>query len=103
MEERIEEVSISKEGISLKSVTLNTLLTLLTAVGVAVISVLLWGHQQDTRQNQDSLASVLKEQTAAIREQIAVQRENTCMLRFSQETRQVNAEFCKQVSGVTSR
>lgn len=98
----VEEVSaeIAGQKLSLKSVALNTLTTVATLIGVIVICMFLWQHQQETKEAGAAFVSALKEQTIAYKEGTATQREQNCLLKFKQEERQQNADFCRQISGV---
>ena len=100
MGNEVEEISgtIAGQSFSLKSVALNTLATVATLVVVSVCAVLLYQHQTEARETKDSFAAAIKEQTIAMREGTAVQREQNCLLRFDQKDRQANAEFCRQIT-----
>ena len=96
----VEELSgeIVGQKFSLKSVALNTLATVVTLMGVVVISILLWQHQIDAKEAGKGFVEALKEQTVAMRESTQVGREQNCLLRFDQKERQSNAEFCRQIT-----
>lgn len=76
----VSELKLSRDGISLKSATLNTLLTLIAALAGVGSLVLLLQHQQDMREANLAFVSAVKDQTAAIKEQTKVAREANCLI-----------------------
>lgn len=101
-EAQISELSISRDGISLKSVTINTLFTLAAAIGAWGAAYLVWEHKTETAQASAAFIKALGEQTQATRDQAAAMREQTCILKFDQKDRGTNAQWCQDISG-TSR
>lgn len=107
----IEEASVEIAGqkLNLKSVALNSFITLLTLLGIVGTGVLLWAHLEHTR---DAFSQLLKLQeaqgashVAAIKEQIAATRENAieqrrqnCLLEVEQKERPKWSKFCKDNS-----
>lgn len=79
--------------------SLNTVATVLTLFGVLMLIYILWMHQQEAKEDSRAFVAAVKEQTTAMREGTAAQREQTCMLKFEISERKVNAEWCRQVSG----
>lgn len=77
----------------------NTLFTVLTFFVVGLLAYGLYTHDQNSKETALAFVGALKEQTAAMKDGTAVAREQNCLLKFSQEQRQVNAEFCKQITG----
>lgn len=86
---------IAGQKLSLKSQSLNTVITILTFVIVAVIAVsgysLFVTHASDTKEASKELSLALKEITQAAREQ-------NCLISLPQDRRQANAELCKRIS-----
>jgi hypothetical protein len=98
--EEVSEVSASIAGqkITIKSMALNTLATVATLIGVAVIIVLVWQHDNDTRETSKDFITSIKDQTTAMKDSTQVGREQNCLLKFDQKDRMQNAEFCKQIT-----
>jgi hypothetical protein len=98
-DERVEELSaeIGGQKLSLKSVALNTLATVATLIGVAVLIVLATQHQTEAKDQSNAFVAAIKEQTTAMKEQTAVAREQNCLMRFETKDRAERAEFCKQI------
>lgn len=92
------DAEIAGQKISLKNVSINTIATVVTLIGVSLLIYVAYTHQQDSRDSQASFILVIKEQTGAIKESTSIQREQNCLLRFDQKDRQANADFCKQIS-----
>lgn len=109
--EVLEEASVEIAGqkVNLKSIALNSFITLLTLLGVVGIGALLWTHLEHTRdafaqqirlqeaQNASHIAA-LKEQTAVTRENAIEQRRQNCLLEIEQKERPKWAQFCKENS-----
>lgn len=94
----IEELNLSKAGISIKSFQMNTLLTLICSVFAGATALAIWFHMNETKEASTSFVNALKEQTTAIRDQTVVAREQNCLMRFDQKERLERAEFCRSVS-----
>lgn len=95
------QLKVAGQEFNVKNVkSLNTLLTFFGFAASVLILYMLWMHQQDQRDSGAAFVGALKEQTTAIREGTAAQREQTCMLKFNQDERKANADWCKQVAGV---
>jgi len=71
--------------------SLNTGLTLVAAIAACFCVYLLMQHQVEAKEGSKDLAAAMKEVAQAAREQ-------TCIMRFKQEDRQQNAEFCKSIA-----
>lgn len=93
----VAELQVGKEGLSLKSASLNTLLTLFTALGVAALGVAFYGHVGDSKAANDTMVSVMKELTQAQRESTAVAREQNCLIAMPIDKR--DPDLCRRVSG----
>lgn len=100
-EEKVEELTAEVAGqkLSLKSVALNTLATVATLIAVGVLLTITWIHHTDGREGRNEFISALKEQTAAQRENAALQREQNCLFKFKPEERHQWADTCKTTSG----
>jgi hypothetical protein len=97
-EDRVEELNVSTTGVNIKNASISTIVSVIGTIGACVAVFLLWQHQMDAKAADVHVISAFKDLTNAIRESTSAQKEQTCMLRFEQKDRQVNAEFCKQMS-----
>jgi hypothetical protein len=85
-------LEVAGQKINVKNVkSLNTILTLIAAGAACFAVYLLTQHQVEAKEGGKELAGALKEVAQAAREQ-------TCIMRFKQEDRQQNADFCKQIA-----
>lgn len=93
MAKEVEELSaeIGGQKISLKSVALNTLLTVATFLISAMTAYILFTHTGDSKE-------VTKDLAGAMRELAQANREQNCLLIFEQKDRQANAANCKAFS-----
>lgn len=84
MESEVSEVAVDAKNLtaSIKSVSINTLLTVLCAIGIGVLVWQGYTHSQDSRDASAAFVAAIKEQTTAIKEQTAVQREANCLVIF---------------------
>lgn len=100
MSDRVEEAQLEIAGqkISLKSVALNTFLTVMILAGVIAIAALFWRHENDTRETGRAFVEAIKEQTVAVKEQTVAAREQNCLMRFDTRERQERADFCRQIA-----
>ena len=73
------------------SANLNTLFTVLGFILTALIAWTLYNHSSDTKDASKELATALREQTQAAREQ-------NCLISLPQERREQNSEICKRIS-----
>lgn len=96
-EEKVQELTISKDGISLKSVTVNTVITLATAFGVGFTAIAIHEHKTEAKEANSLFVGAVREQTTAMREATTVQRENNCLQSY-QGPAQEKASFCRTVS-----
>lgn len=92
-EERIEEANLEVAGqkIQLKSVALNTVLTLACALGVAYTALIVTQHNAQAATREDTFAKALGEMVQA-------QREQNCLISIPEAQREAKAEFCKRVT-----
>lgn len=99
-EEKVEELSaeIGGQKLSLKSVALNTVITILILLGVGYTAFSMNQHQTEAKESSHAFVSAIKEQTSAMKEGTSATREQTCLLKFDQKDRPGNAEFCKQIT-----
>lgn len=99
-EEKVEELNaeIAGQKLSLKSVALNTIITLLIAVGVGYTAFSMSQHQADAKEGRAEFIGALREQTAVMKEQTSAAKEQNCLLRFEQKERTQQADFCKQIA-----
>lgn len=63
-----------------------------------LLSYVLWEHKAEAKTDSLNLAAVIQQMAAAQTAMVQATREQTCILRFDQKERQVNADFCKQIS-----
>lgn len=90
------EVEVAGQKVNVKNVkSLNTILTLVAA-GAACFGVYLThAHTMEAKEAGAAFVGALKEQTKAIQEQTAVQREGNCLQVFK------DPEQCRRIAGVT--
>lgn len=96
------DVALEVAGQKLNLRNIKSLNAIATIVGMFVgllVLYILFTHQQDAKEGYREFVVAIKEQTTAIRDGTAAQREQTCILKFDTQDRKNNAEFCKQVSG----
>ena len=72
--------------------SLNTIATVVTMFLTGLILYILFTHNQEAKQDN-------RELSVAMREQTAVTREQNCLIKFPENERRANSDFCKQVSG----
>lgn len=79
-----EELTVDAKNLTgtLKSTSINTIITLFAAIGVGVLVWQGFVHSQDTRDASAAFVGAIKEQTVAIKEQTSVQREANCLTIF---------------------
>lgn len=92
------EASIAGQSISLKNVSINTIATVATLIGVALVAYIVFTHQQDTKEASGQFVAALREQTIALKDQTIAAREQNCLMRFDQKERSERADFCKQIA-----
>jgi hypothetical protein len=85
-DQRVEEANLEVAGqkIHLKSVALNTLLTIFVAIGVSLIGYMLFHH--------------VAQADATLKEMVQAQRENNCLISIPEKDREYKAEFCKRIT-----
>jgi hypothetical protein len=98
VEPAVEELNLSKTGLSIKSFQMNTLLTFVGVVFAGACAVALWFHMGETKDASSAFVHALKEQTIAMKDQTQVAREQNCLMRFDQRERQERADFCRQIT-----
>ncbi len=69
----------------------NTFATVLTMIGVGVLSYAFYAHATDTKDASKDLVMALKDMTQAAREQ-------NCLMAFPVERREANVDLCKRLS-----
>lgn len=94
-EQSSAEIDLTKKTLKL---TGNDVATVVTTLLVGAIAVVLWMHNSDAKEGRGEFILMMKELSQATRESAAAQKEQNCLLRFGQEQRQQNAEFCKQMA-----
>lgn len=92
-EQRIEEANLEVAGqkIHLKSVALNTLLTLMCVLGVGYTALIVTQHAAQAATREDTFAKLMAEMVQA-------QREQNCLISIPEAQREGKAEFCKRVT-----
>lgn len=89
------DLKFAGQEVKLKNVkSLNTILTLIAAGAASFCVYLVFQHQAEAKEAGISFVGALKEQTRAIQEQTAVQREGNCLLVFK------DSEQCRRIAGV---
>jgi hypothetical protein len=98
MADGVEEVNaeIAGQKISLKSLSLNTLLTLVGVIGVVALAVLTWTHLQDSKDASQAMLGAIRELTTAQKDQTVVARELNCLLSLPLERR--DPELCRRIA-----
>jgi hypothetical protein len=108
------DVAVDAMGVKLnvKNVkSLNTGATLFCAGMLILLVSMGYVHTREAKDDNLAFIAAITEQTKAIREGVratqdgtAANREQTCMLKFEQKERtDVNANWCRQISGVGTR
>lgn len=97
-DEEVLNVDAKNLTASLKSQSMNTLITLLVAVGVGVLVWQGFTHSQESRDAGVAFVAAIKEQTAAIKDQTSAAREGNCLSRFSDAEKRDKADFCRQIA-----
>lgn len=99
MSEEAHELKLDAKNLtaSLKSQSLNTIITFATLILVSVIAYALWTHAEEARTSSSLFVGAVREQTTAMREATTVQRENNCLQSY-QGPPQEKASFCRTVS-----
>lgn len=92
------DAEIAGQKVSLKNVSINTMATVATLLGVCMLVYILIQHEQESKQTASMFVSAVKEQTTAVKDQTVALREQTCIVRFKEAERQQQAEFCKQIA-----
>jgi hypothetical protein len=97
-EQGVEEVTgeIAGQKFTLKSLSLNTLLTLIGVVGVVAVSVLMWTHLGESKESSAAMVGALRELTAAQKDQTMVAREQNCLISLPQDRR--DPELCRRIA-----
>jgi hypothetical protein len=93
-EDRVEEFSgnIAGQSFSLKSVTLNTLLTIAIGAGLIYLIVDFGGHAVTSKEQTKSVVQVLEKMEAN-------QRIGNCLNMFPEHMRETKMESCRRTVG----
>jgi hypothetical protein len=93
-EEKVSEVDaeIAGQKLTIKSASLGTIATVVGLVGVGVLVWQGYTHSQESRDASAAFVSAIKEQTVAMKDQTAVQREANCLVVFK------DSEQCRRFS-----
>jgi len=67
------------------------------AVGVLLVYIVL-EHKGEAKASGEQFQAVIKEMVVAQRDMVSAQREQNCLIAFTQEMREKNAEFCKRIA-----
>lgn len=93
------EADIAGQRIKIRDLkSANTIITILTFVGVWVLGYALWIHQEHARDSSRQFVEAVKEQTSIVREQMQAAREQNCLLRLAPEERASKADFCRMIA-----
>lgn len=101
----VEEISgkIAGQEFSAKGLQLNTVLTLVTAIGVIGLGfgvwflyILLEGHRADAKVMQTEFITAVKDQTVATKESAQAQREQNCLIAMPMDKR--DPELCRRIA-----
>lgn len=90
-------VEISTKGLKVSGHDVNLIVTVLSAIGIALLLWVGWTHQQDAREASAAFVGAIKEQISAQREQTAVMREANCLTSYQGPPDQ-KGPFCRQVT-----
>ena len=85
-------VDISKGGLRISGKRTAEIITILLAVGVGVLAYAFHEHSKMTEKSESELTGVLKEMVAA-------QREQNCLISIKQDHREQKADWCKRLAG----
>jgi uncharacterized protein HemX len=89
-------LELAGQKVALRNVkSLNTILTLVAAISACFAVYLLIQHQAEAKEAGVNFVGALKEQTRAIQEQTAVQREGNCLAVIKDQ------EHCRRITGAT--
>lgn len=99
MGNEVEELNaeIAGQKISLKSVAINTIVTLLTFALCVVTTSIVWQHTTDARETGKAFVSAIKEQTEATTEQAKLLREANCLQGYQGPPAE-KQNFCARVT-----
>lgn len=79
-------LELGGQKLNVKNVkSLNTGLTIISVVLVAIVLVLMFQHQVDAKDDNRALLDAIKENTASQKAQVAAQREANCLSRLTPE------------------
>lgn len=101
------------------SLFVNTIIGIVTLIGVGLLASFFWQHEQANAAARQTIGASMKEQSVALRESMkeqttalreavkemievqkdaaGVAREQTCLIRFDQDQRTKMSDFCKQM------
>lgn len=82
--EQTEELQVDAKNLTatIKSASLNTVVSVLAAIGVGVLVWQGYTHSQDSRDASKAFVEAIKEQTVAIKDQTSAVRESNCLAVF---------------------
>lgn len=95
--EQTVDLQLAGQKVKISGHDVNLIVTVLSAIGIALLVWIAVGHQQDAREASAAFVAAIKEQTIAQREQITVMREANCLQSY-QGPAPEKASFCKQVT-----
>lgn len=95
--EQTVDLQLIGQKVKISGHDVNLIVTVLSAIGIAVLVWIAVGHQQDAREASAAFVAAIKEQTAAQREQIIVMREANCLQSYQGPPAE-KSPFCKQVA-----
>ena len=96
-ENSVQELEVASGSNRLKIRGSDWLSLLGVAVGVLLI-YMVYEHKTDAKDASIQFQTVVKEMVVAQRDMVSAQREQNCLIAFSQEVRERNSEFCKRMA-----
>lgn len=95
--EQTVDVQLAGQKVKITGHDVNLIVTVLSAIGIALLLWVAVAHQQDARDASAAFVAAIKEQTASQREQTGVMREANCLQSYQGPPAE-KASFCKQVT-----
>lgn len=96
MVDKVEKLSVSKEGLSLESASLNTILTMLAVAGIVGLGVWFYKHDQNSTEAQKTMVVAVEKMAAAMLEANAIHRETNCLMGYNGPPAE-RADFCRRL------
>lgn len=92
-DDKVEEATLEFGGqkLHLRSVALNTMLTIGVAIGVALIGYVLWSHVSQAEKRDELMVTAFKDLAQG-------QREQNCLIAIPEKDRESKADFCKRIT-----